>query len=136
MNRYKLLIPIAIVSFGAILPGCQNHSDYVQPDTEVRFCSSTPAPTGYLRINSTDQGLAGCPSPAGYANVLVYRALTDFQKGESFIVCSDDDLSGAISVGWVKSQDAYRDASLCDSKTARVINDPNYLNVMTVTRTR
>jgi hypothetical protein len=80
--------------------------------------------------------LAGCLSPPNSFNVFIYRPYekpyTSPAIGDTMTICSGDDLTQALKQGWQLWNGPYRDVAGCDSKTTRVTQDPNYLNVMII----
>ena len=105
------------------------------PPADKLACYNDQIPDGFIRIDSLDSGLAGCPSDVIF-NVYKYTPYVKRSLQSKLIVCSDAwPLAAAQATGWERWSDPYRDINGCDNKTARFLKDPNYLNVIVIKKT-
>lgn len=123
---------VAAVLVEVASSGCGPNLAPSGPSADVLGCNTGQVPSGYLRVDSEDAGLAGCSDPQGSFNVYVYAPYTGHNVGDTLLVCSGDSLTAANTAGWQLWNGPYRDVAGCDSKTSRVTQDPNYLNVMLI----
>src|SRR5579871_6394936 len=125
MNFIDRFLLLAVFSLAMLLSACVNNLHGgggggnpgpapEQPTQLVTGCYNAAAPAGYLRIDSRDSELAGCPHDVQF-NVFIYTPLSGLQPGAELNVCAGD----PVPSGWKPWSLPYRDAAGCDSETPK-----------------